>query len=86
MPKTHVPYAPEFRQQMIDLVRAGRTLGREFECSAQTIRNWVRQAERDAEAAVAMTDRDKNLLPGPVPLGNCQGCLDSSGVDLRQIP
>ena len=51
MPKTHTPYAPEFRQQMVDLVHAGRTpgeLGREFECSAQTIRNWVRQAERDA--------------------------------------
>ena len=51
MPKSHPPYAPEFRQQMIELVRAGRTpgeLGREFECSAQTIRNWVRQADRDA--------------------------------------
>jgi transposase len=36
---------------MVDLVRAGRTpgeLGREYECSAQTIRNWVRQSERDA--------------------------------------
>lgn len=44
-------YAPEFRQQMIDLVAAGRTpeeLAREFEPSAQTIRNWVAQAERDA--------------------------------------
>ena len=35
---------------MVELVRAGRTpgeLAREFECSDQTIRNWVRQAERD---------------------------------------
>lgn len=50
MPKTHLPYPPEFRQQMVELVRAGRTpgeLGREFECSAQTIRNWVRQIDRD---------------------------------------
>ena len=50
MAKTHPPYPPEFRQQMIELVRAGRTpgeLGREFECSAQTIRNWVRQIDRD---------------------------------------
>ena len=50
MPKSHPPYPPEFRQQMIELVRSGRTpgeLGREFECSAQTIRNWVRQNERD---------------------------------------
>jgi transposase len=35
---------------MIELVRAGRTpeeLSREFEPSAQAIRNWVRQAELD---------------------------------------
>lgn len=51
MPKSHPPYPDEFRQQMIELVRTGRTpgeLGREFECSAQAIRNWVRQADRDA--------------------------------------
>lgn len=44
-------YAPEFRQRMIELVAAGRTpeeLAREFEPSAQAIRNWVAQAERDA--------------------------------------
>jgi transposase len=36
---------------MVELVRAGRTpeeLSREFEPSAQAIRNWVRQEERDA--------------------------------------
>ena len=50
MPKSHTPYAPEFRLQMIELVRSGRTAGelaREFGCSSQTIRNWVRQADRD---------------------------------------
>ena len=50
MPKSRPPYAPEFRQQMIELVRAGRTpesLSREFEPSAQTIHNWVRQADLD---------------------------------------
>jgi transposase len=44
------PYPPEFRQQMVDLVRAGRTpeeLSREFEPSAQAIRNWVRQSDLD---------------------------------------
>ena len=25
MPKSHRPYPPEFRQQMVELVRAGRT-------------------------------------------------------------
>ena len=48
---THTPRIPaEFRRQMVELVRAGRTpeeLSREFEPSAQAIRNWVRQAERD---------------------------------------
>lgn len=46
MPRTRPPYASEFRQQMVELVRAGRTpeeLAREFEPSAQTIRNWVQQ-------------------------------------------
>lgn len=50
MPKSHPPYPEEFRRQMVELVRSGRTpgaLGREFECSAQAIRDWVRQAERD---------------------------------------
>ena len=50
MPRSRPPYAPEYRRQMIELVRAGRTpedLAREFEPSAQAIRNWVVQAERD---------------------------------------
>ena len=43
-------YPPEFRQQMVELVRAGRSpkaLAREFEPSEQTIRNWVKQADLD---------------------------------------
>lgn len=35
---------------MVELVRTGRTaeqLSREFECSAQAIRYWVRQADLD---------------------------------------
>jgi len=50
MPKSRPPYPPEFRRQMVELVRAGRTpeeLAREFEPTAQAIRNWVRQADRD---------------------------------------
>ena len=50
MPNSRPPYPPEFRQQMIDLVRSVRTpeeLSREFEPSAQTTYNWVRQADRD---------------------------------------
>ncbi len=50
MPKTRTAYPPAFRQQMIELVRAGRSpedLAREFEPTAQTVRNWVAQADRD---------------------------------------
>ena len=50
MPKFRVPYPPEFRRQMVELVRSGRTpeeLSKEFEPTAQSIRNWVVQADRD---------------------------------------
>ena len=50
MPRSRPPYAPEFRQQMVELVRSGRSpnqLAREFEPSSQSIRNWVAQADRD---------------------------------------
>jgi transposase len=53
MPKYRVPYPPEFRRQMVELVRSGRTpedLSREFEPTAQSIWNWVRQVERDGGA------------------------------------
>ena len=51
MPRTRPPYSPEFRQQMVELVKAGRTpeeLSREFEPTAQTIHNWVKQSDLDA--------------------------------------
>ena len=41
-------YPPEYREQMVELVRSGRSvrsLARKFEPSEQTIRNWVRQAD-----------------------------------------
>ena len=43
-------YAAEYRQQIVELVRGGRTpaeLAREFEASESVIRKWVRQADRD---------------------------------------
>src|SRR5215467_12409303 len=51
MAKTRPPYTPEFRRQMVELVRTGRSpeeLAQEFEPTAQSIRNWVGRAERDA--------------------------------------
>jgi len=50
MPRTRTPYSAEFRQQIIGLARAGRTpkdLAQEFEPCADTIRDWVAQADRD---------------------------------------
>ena len=51
MARTHQAYPPEFRRQMVELVKSGRTpseLAREYEPSAGSIRNWVAQSERDA--------------------------------------
>jgi transposase len=50
MPKSRPPYPTEYRRKLVELVRAGRTpeqLSRQFEPSAQAIRNWVAQADRD---------------------------------------
>jgi transposase len=44
-------YTPEFKRQMVDLVRSGKTpaaLSREFGPSAWTIGLWVKQDSRDA--------------------------------------
>lgn len=50
MPKQRKTYPDEFKKKLIAMVRGGRTpeeLSRQFEPSAQSIRNWVVQAERD---------------------------------------
>ena len=43
-------YSAEFKRQLVELVRAGRTpedLARDFEPSAQTIRTWAKQLDLD---------------------------------------
>lgn len=50
MGKTRPPYPPEYKRQIVELHRAGRSiaeLAEEFEPSDVTIRDWVRQAEAD---------------------------------------
>ena len=50
MPRGRRPYPLEFRQRIVELVRAGRSpteLAREFEPSAESINAWVKQANRD---------------------------------------
>jgi transposase len=47
MPKTKPPYAQGFRDQMVELVRSGRSpsdLSKEFGCHVTSILSWVRQA------------------------------------------
>src|ERR1700761_2333963 len=50
MSKRSKRYTPEFRRQMVQLHRSGRgfdELAREFGCTAWSIRQWVKRAERD---------------------------------------
>ncbi|SOY46136.1 transposase [Cupriavidus taiwanensis] len=56
MPKSRPPYPAEFRQQIIELARVGRTpqeLSHEFGCSAQAVRNWIAQEAIDAGKPLA---------------------------------
>ena len=58
MAKTRAPYAPEFRERLVELARSGRTpeeLSKEFEPAAQSMRNWVCQV-----------DLDEGCVPSPV--------------------
>ena len=50
MPTPKPPYPAAFRQQMVELVRAGRgvtELAREFGCNASSIHHWVNAADPD---------------------------------------
>ena len=69
MPKGHPPYSPEFRRQMVELVRAGHSpedLAREFEPTAQSTGIWVTQADkqegRREEAAPGLTATERDEL------------------------
>lgn len=51
MSKKQKIYTPEFRRQMVELHRVGRgfdELAKEFGCTSWSIRQWVKQAVRDA--------------------------------------
>lgn len=48
MPRSRPPYPPAFREQIVELHRAGRSfaeLAAEFEPSEQTIRAWIAHAQ-----------------------------------------
>ena len=83
MPKSRPPYAAAFRRQMVELVRSGRTpeaLAREFEPSAQAIRNWVAQAGRDAG------ERTDGLLHGKALSVGCNPIVERIQCRNREQP
>ena len=48
MPRTRPPYPQQFRDRIVELVRAGRSvseLAEEFEPTGQTIRTWIKKAD-----------------------------------------
>ena len=66
MPKKPRLYPPEFRQRIVELFRQGRSaeeLARQFEPSAQAIRNWAKQADRDeGKRAEGLTSLEQEEL------------------------
>ena len=50
MPKSRPPYPEQFRREAVELVRQGRSISDVAESlgmSAQSLRNWMRQEQRD---------------------------------------
>jgi len=66
MPKSRPPYPAEYRAELVRLVREeGRTptdLAAEFEPSAQSITNWVAQAQIDNGRRDGLTTDEKAEL------------------------
>lgn len=66
MARTRPPYPEEYREQIIALALNGRSLAElaeEFEPTYETIRKWVRQAERDGGlTATGLTSDEREEL------------------------
>jgi transposase len=65
VPRTRPAYPPEFRRQIVELVRAGRTpeeLAEEFEPSAQAIRTWANQDRVGAGVRPGLTSDEEEEL------------------------
>lgn len=64
MPNSKPPYPTQFREQMVELARAGRglkQLSREFGVSANAIRMWMQRADGDASPGVPRTGEQAPL-------------------------
>ena len=66
MAEKSIRYTPEFKRQMVGLVRSGRTpasLSKEFGPAAWTIGLWAKQAARDAGSGDGgLTSREREEL------------------------
>ena len=66
MPRTRNPYPADFREQIIALARAGRSVGslaREFEPCTATIRGWIAQADWDeGQRGDGLTSQERDEL------------------------
>ena len=66
MGRTRLPYPPEFRRQIVEQARAGRSvqeLVEEFEPSYWRIRTWIKQADRDdGLSANGLTSEEREEL------------------------
>lgn len=54
MGKFHPPYPAEFRQQIVELAKAGRSpsdLAREFGCTSTSIQKWVNRDRRQGPSS-----------------------------------
>ena len=73
MSKKRKQYPSQYRRQIVDLVRSGRSpeaVAREFEPSAATVQNWVRQADIDeGRRSDRTTTRERDEL-GRLKRGN----------------
>ena len=81
MPRTRIPYPAAFREQVVALHRAGRSieqLATVFEPCAATIHSWVKQAERDAGGRadiLSSAEREELRRLGVPPASRTQGEL-----------
>lgn len=66
-------YSPEVRQRAVRMVQEGvsehdsqwqaiKSIAAKIGCSSETLRNWVRQAERDAGLRPGLTSEERERL------------------------
>ena len=96
MPRTRNPYPAEFREQLVSLALAGRSvegLAREFEPCVATAHEWIKQAEGDGSRpderrvrrALPSSLREPSAAPGPRYPGIDRGLACSERRDVVSV-